>query len=112
AILDRLTHGQGRLAEEVSQGLAELTGVSEEKTLERVKSLIGSKFDRADTEKITIAAADIGAVKGAGAGEAFVSLLEKTKELGAASERSVKALASVGIEKSELYEGLRRTGET
>jgi len=111
-ILDRLTHGQGRLAEEVSQGLAEQTGVSEEKTLERVKSLIGAKFGRGDTEAITRAAADIGEVKGEGSGEAFISLLEKTKELGVASEKSIKALASVGIEKSELYEGLKKTGET
>src|ERR1051326_449968 len=111
-ILDRLTHGPGRIAEEVSQGLAEQTGVSEEKTLERVKSLIGAKFGRGDTEAIARAAADIGEVKGEGSGEAFISLLEKTKELGAASEKSIKALASVGIEKSELYVGLKKTGET
>ncbi len=112
AVLDRLTKGQGEIAESVSKQLAGQTGVSEEKAMERVKGLIQAKFNRAQTEDIFRASADIGEVKGEGKAELFIKTLEKVQFAGKASEKSVKALFSAGVEESAILAGLQRTGES
>ena len=112
AILDRLTGGQGAEAEEFSKRLAGDTGVSEDKAMERVKGLIQAKFGKEDTGAIFRASADIGEVKGEGKAELFIKTLEKVQLAGSASEKSVKALLGAGVERSELLEGLKKTGET
>ena len=112
AILDRLTGGQGAEAEEFSKKLAGDTGTSEDKAMERVKGLIQAKFGKEDTGAIFRASADIGEVKGEGKAELFIKTLEKVQLAGSASEKSVKALLGAGVERSELLEGLKETGET
>ena len=112
AILDRLTKGQGELAESVSKQLAGETGVGEEKAMERVKALIQARFDRADTEMVFRASAEIGEVKGQGKADAFLEILEKVQFEGKVTEKALKGLASAGVEKSALLEQLQQTGET
>lgn len=112
AILDRLTKGQGELAESVSKTLAGETGVGEDKAMERVKALIQAKFDRADTEMVFRASAEIGEVRGEGKAEAFLSILEKVQLEGKVTEKALKGLAGAGVERSALLEQLRQTGET
>ncbi len=112
AVLDRLTKGQGEIAEQVSKQLAGETGVGEDKAMERVKALIQAKFDRADTEMVFRASAEIGEVRGEGKAEAFLSILEKVQHEGKVTERALKGLAGAGVEKSALLEQLKQTGET
>mgnify|MGYP000075353905 FL=1 len=112
AILDRLTKGQGEIAEQVSKSLAGETGIGEDKAMERVKALIQAKFDRGDTELVFKASAEIGAVKGEGKADAFLAILEKVQLEGKVTEKALKGLAGAGVEKSALLEQLKQTGET
>lgn len=112
AVLDRLTGGQGELAEQVSKQLAAETGVGEDKAMERVKALIQAKFGRGDTETVFKAAADIGAGLDEGKADAFLAILEKVQHEGTATEKALKGLSGVGIDRSAVLEGLRQAGET
>lgn len=112
AVLDKLTGGQGEIADDVNKALAAATGIDEDKALERTKGLIQAGFNREETEIVFRASADIGEVKGQGKAEAFLAILEKVQLMGEVTEKSVKGLAGAGVEKSALIEQLKQTGET
>lgn len=112
AVLDKLTRGQGEEADDFNKAIASETGVSEDKSLERMKGLIQAKFGKEDTGAILRASADIGEVKGEAKAELFLKTLEKIQFEGAATERSVKALEGAGIDKGDLLAGLAKAGET
>ncbi len=112
AVLDKLTGGQGALAEEVSKSLAAQTGTGEDVAMERVKGLIQAKFGQGDTESIFKASADIGAVKGAGSAETFIGILEKVQQHGSATEKSLKGLEGVGVSREDVITRLQQQGES
>lgn len=112
AVLDKLTGGQGTLAEEFSKKLAAETGTEEDTAMARIKGLINARFGQADTESIFRASADLGEIKGQGNAEAFISILEKVQEHGSATEKSLKGLEGAGVERAAVLDMLKQAGES
>ncbi len=59
AILDKLTKGQGAIAEEVAKSLGAATGITADTAIAKVKGLVAAGFDRTQTEQQFRASADI-----------------------------------------------------